>query len=103
MNNENPPFSSLERLENEVLSLPPAAALPCNLPDIWLDMIARDLEEVMGPNAHVGEAAGKYAAAPLALILRILQGKSPCSTLTMSCEIPSRFDCHSRACKTKIN
>ena len=37
------PKSDLDKLRQEVLALPPSAALPCNLSDNWLDMIARDL------------------------------------------------------------
>jgi hypothetical protein len=79
------PPSDLAQLQKEVLDRPPVSALPSNLPDHWLDLIARDLEEVMGPNAQVGEAAGVYASSPLALVLRILEGKSLGPTLSISC------------------
>lgn len=87
MDHEFLPRSDLVKLKREVLDLPPEFSLPCNLPGHWLDLIARDLDEAMRPNEHVGDAAGVYASAPLALILRILQGKSPGPTLSMSCEM----------------
>lgn len=45
--------------------------MPCNLPGHWLDMIARDLEATMT------EGEDGYAAAPLMLVVHILQGKTP--------------------------
>lgn len=44
MNQYALPRSDLHRLGREVLSGPPEAALPCNLPDDWLNLIARDLD-----------------------------------------------------------
>ena len=72
---ENLPRSDLSRLDDEVLSRSPEAALPCNIPDEWLDMIARDLEETVGNGQHAGDGSGLYASAPLALILTLLRGK----------------------------
>lgn len=36
--------SDLLQLKREVLDQGPEAALPCNLPDKWLCLLARDLE-----------------------------------------------------------
>lgn len=71
MRNNRLPKSDLAKLQREVLALPPSAALPCNLPEHWLDMIARDLEATM-----TGGEEG-YASAPLLLVVHILQGKTP--------------------------
>jgi hypothetical protein len=71
MRNNRLPKSDLAKLQREVLALPPSAALPCNLPEHWLDMIARDLEATM-----MGGEEG-YASAPLLLVVHILQGKTP--------------------------
>jgi hypothetical protein len=71
MRNNRLPKSDLAKLQREVLALPPSAALPCNLPEHWLDMIARDLEATI-----TGGEEG-YASAPLLLVVHILQGKTP--------------------------
>lgn len=70
MSNDRLPKSDLVKLQEEILALPPSAALPCNLPDYWLDMIARDLE------ATLTEGKEGYAAAPLILITHLVQGKT---------------------------
>lgn len=77
MNNEQLPMSDLDRLKQEVLSVPPIAALPCNLPDHWLEMIARDLEKIVGDGECSEDDTSSYVVASLALIIRILEGKTP--------------------------
>lgn len=69
--NNRLPKSDLDKLKEDVFAHPPAAALPSNLPDHWLDMIARDLEKTLSEGSH------NYAAAPLAIVIRILEGKNP--------------------------
>ena len=64
------PKSDLDKLRQEVLALPPSAALPCNLSDNWLDMIARDLELTLTEEEH------SYASASLLIVLHILKGKT---------------------------
>lgn len=75
MSYEDLPLSDLHLLREEVTSQSPAAALPCNLSDYWLELTARDLEETVGEGCHSGESSNKYGAAPLALIIHILSGK----------------------------
>lgn len=71
------PASDLQQLKREVLSLLPENALPANLPDRWLNMLARDLNKtVIGKGGLVGGSCC-YAAAPLALILHYLLSNKP--------------------------
>lgn len=86
MNHEFLPQSDLAKLKREVLDLPPEFSLPCKLPDCWLDMLARDLEEVVYIQRYSGDDLAVYAAAPMALIFNILWGKLPGSELSMTCE-----------------
>lgn len=76
MNENEQPLSELELLRQEVLSGPPEAALPSHLPDHWLDRIARDLEMSIGDGAGTADTQQSYAAAPLALIIHLLRGKT---------------------------
>lgn len=64
--------SDLLQLKHEVLDQGPEAALPCNLPDKWLRMLARDLE--MLPQEQ--DSSHSYLSAPLAVIAQLLLGKS---------------------------
>lgn len=64
--------SDLLQLKREVLDQGPEAALPCNLPDKWLCLLARDLE--MLPLELGGSHS--YLSAPLAIIAQLLLGKS---------------------------
>jgi hypothetical protein len=75
MSKNSLPKPDLNQLQQEVLVFPPEAALPCNLPDHWLFMISRDLEAVLDyPDPDNGSDS---AAAPMAIIIRILNGKNP--------------------------
>lgn len=64
--------SDLLQLKREVLDHGPEAALPCNLPDKWLGMLARDLE--MLPQEQ--DSSHSYLSAPLYIIIHLLLGKS---------------------------
>lgn len=64
--------SDLKRLKLEILSQQPEAALPCNLPDEWLRLLARNLEMFL---QEQDEGHG-YLSAPLAIVLHILLGKN---------------------------
>lgn len=75
MTEEKLPLSQIHLLRKDVNRESPSAALPSNLPDYWLELIARDLEETVGEGVHLCEESAKYAAAPLALIIQILSGK----------------------------
>lgn len=68
------PPSDLTRLADEVLKQPSAAALPCNLSDDWLAMIARDLAGAFGEIDHDAPIE-QLMAAPLALVIHILVGQ----------------------------
>lgn len=96
MNDEQLPKSDLNRLKQEVLSRPPIAALPCNLPDHWLDMIARDLEEVVGNSEYGGDDTFSYAAAPLALIIHILEGRASSKGIPIPFDELYRYFCDLR-------
>ena len=65
---------TLEALVAQVLTQPPAAALPCNLTDEWLDLISRDLEVALGKDVPQDSDA-KLLAPPLALVIHILEGQ----------------------------
>lgn len=77
MLDEQLPPSDLEKLARDVLGQPPTAALPCNLSDEWLALIARDLDACMGEMTGDDEGtAHTFMAAPLALVIHLLQGKA---------------------------
>ena len=62
--------SNMERLSKEVLKQGAAAALPCNLPDEWLDLLERDLEMILQEGDH------SYLTAPLAMVAHLLFHKN---------------------------
>lgn len=64
--------SDIRRLKCEVLDRGPEAALPCNLPDEWLRLLARDLEMVLQGQYE----RSNYLNAPLAIVIQLLQAKS---------------------------
>lgn len=67
--------SDISKLKKEVLDHGPEAALPANLPDVWIKLIARDLE--MHRNGAIEKNEDhSYLSAPLAIIIRILCGKN---------------------------
>lgn len=59
----------LIQLKREVLDRPPAAALPSNLPDHFLDTALQDVERVIGADAATGSEVLRL---PLALVLHLL-------------------------------
>ena len=69
-----PAQSRLEMLAAQVLRQSPAAALPCNLTDEWLEQISRDLEGVLGEEAPQ-DINAHLLAAPLALVVHLLAGQ----------------------------
>lgn len=78
--NNRLPVSDIARFKREVLDVSPEAALPCNLPDHWLDMIARDLAETMEGDSD------RHAAIPLALIIHIFAAKEKGKELSIPIE-----------------
>ena len=58
--------SDMERLSKEVLKQGAEAALPCNLPDEWLDLLERDLEMILQEGDH------SYLTAPLAMVVHLI-------------------------------
>lgn len=64
--------SDLMQLKREVLDRGPEAALPCNLPDKWLGLLARDIEML----SQEQDSSHSYLSAPLAVIAQLLLGKS---------------------------
>lgn len=89
------PKSDLQKLKQEVLDQRPEAALPANLPDHWLDMIARDLEETLGTGG-CGGGSQSHASAPLALIMRIMAAKTSSERLEIPLETLHRYFCDLR-------
>lgn len=90
--NFNPlPNSDLRRLHREVLSGSPDSALPCNLPDCWLEMIARDLDFSLEEAEHSAPPSISYASAPLALILHILFEKSGKNEVSIPLDVLHRY------------
>lgn len=66
--------SRLAMLAAHILAQPPAAALPCNLTDEWLDLISHDLEGALGEDAPE-DIDVQLLATPLALVVHILVGQ----------------------------
>ncbi|MCR8960607.1 hypothetical protein M0765_023620 [Variovorax sp. S2] len=87
MNDTPLPMTDLGLLEQEILSQPPEAALPANLPDRWLRLIARDLELADSVDTDAPSVAAISAAAPLALIYRILDGKGEAGEASIPVEV----------------
>ncbi len=68
-------LTDLSKLASEVLNLPAEHSLPGNLPDHWLRRIARDLDACAN-EAEEDTEPSVYTAGPLAIVLRLLLGKS---------------------------
>ncbi|MBU3557198.1 hypothetical protein ICN18_06100 [Polynucleobacter sp. Ross1-W9] len=62
--------SNMERLSKEVLKQGAESALPCNLPDEWLDLLERDLEMILQEGDH------SYLTAPLAIVAHLMFHKN---------------------------
>ncbi len=91
MNQYALPRSDLHRLGREVLSGPPEAALPCNLPEDWLNLIARDLDFALEGIDDQPKSSRSYASAPLALILHILHGKCSGGEVSVPLDVLRRY------------
>lgn len=91
LNTKPLPRSDLGRLDDEVLSRSPEAALPCNLSDYWLEMIARDLEMLMESGKSTG--SGNHISAPAALIAHILLGRTNSAVAAVSIDDLSQMFC----------
>jgi len=96
MSKNHLPLSDLHLLRKDVNPRSPAAALPSHLPDYWLELIARDLEETVGDGDHVGEESAVYSAAPLALIIQIISGKIGSPRLKFSLDELFEYFCDYR-------
>lgn len=66
--------SDISKLKKEVLDHGPEAALPENLPDVWVKLLARDLE-MFREGAGEDNEGHSYLTAPLAIIVHILFGR----------------------------
>jgi hypothetical protein len=66
--------SDIVKLKKEVLDHGTEAALPVNLPDIWVKLLARDLE-MLRDGAGEDNEDHSYLTAPLAIIVHILFGR----------------------------
>lgn len=64
--------SDIRQLQYEVFDKGPEAALPCNLSDIWLAKILRDIQYL----PHELDGSHSYLSAPLAIISKLLLGKN---------------------------
>jgi hypothetical protein len=81
MKNTLPPVIDLLELKKDVLDKGIEAALPCNLPDVWLDQVANSLEQVLeNPNPD----SGRYLAGPLAIVVHLLFGQSESAMLEVT-------------------
>ncbi len=81
MEKPTPPVMDLVELKKDVLDKGPAAALPCQLSDYWLDQVADSLEQVLeNPNIDTGA----YLAGPLALVVSILFARAASHELEVS-------------------
>lgn len=76
-----PPAMDLVELKRDVLDKGPAAALPCQLSDYWLDQVADTLEQVL-ENPDI--SSGSYLAGPLALVVHILFARMASHELEVS-------------------
>jgi len=81
MEKPTPPTMDLVELKRDVLDKGPAAALPCQLSDYWLDQVADSLEQVL-ENPAVD--SGSYLAGPLALVVHILFARTASHELEVS-------------------
>lgn len=93
------PKSDLKLLRDEVLSKHPEAALPINLPDHWLDMIARDLDDAFEA-VEIYDMPSSNASAPLALVLHIMQAKTSSDHIEIPLDTLYRY---LRDLRTEIN
>lgn len=74
------PPTDLNKLRDEILRKPAAAALPRNLSDYWLNLIARDLTDVIEATPPHELASG------IALVLHLLQEIAPEELLLVTAE-----------------
>jgi hypothetical protein len=76
-----PPIIDLVDLKANVLDKDAAAALPCQLSDLWLDRVADSLQEFFEGSEP---ESGQYLAAPLALVMRLLFAQTTSLELDVS-------------------
>lgn len=78
LNRAELPDTDLNRLRAEILSGPLESALPANMTEEWLNLIARDIYEALSDDAPTTKNPQvRRTEAPLQLILRLLnQGKA---------------------------
>jgi hypothetical protein len=81
MENTLPSVIDLVVLKKEVLDKGLSAALPCNLPDFWLDKVADSLKQVL---ENPSPESGRYLAGPLAIVIHLLLGRSTSAELEVS-------------------
>jgi hypothetical protein len=81
MEKPTPPVMDLVELKKQILDKEPAAALPCQLSDYWLDQVEESLEQVL-ENPDID--AGSYLAGPLALVVHILFARTASHELEVS-------------------
>lgn len=67
--------SDISKLKHEVLDHGSEAALPANLPDVWIRLLARDLD-MLQEEAGEDSEGHHYLTAPLAIIVHILYGRN---------------------------
>lgn len=77
--------SGRAKLVAPVVAQPPAAALPCNLTDALLELVARDLDTVLDENG-AEDPDSQFLIAPLALVFHILVGQRNGAGFTVSLE-----------------
>lgn len=93
MRNRLPPLMDLHALKKDVLSREPAASLPCNLSDAWLDLVAESLEQILD---GASPQSGQYLAGPLALVLHLLFGRLQSEELSIDDTLLLNYLCEYR-------
>jgi hypothetical protein len=78
------PRTDLARLKTEILDGDASRALPCNLSESWLLLLARDLEEVVGDGPC--DAASQFMPGPAAVVMHILASRVQEAPLAVSFE-----------------
>lgn len=76
-----PTVIDLVLLKKDVLDKGASAALPCNLPDYWLELVLNSLDQVL---ESPGSESGKYLPGPLAIVVQILLGLSKSSKVEIN-------------------
>lgn len=84
MASRQPTPIDMATLKKEILGSDPVHALPHSMSDLWLKALSASLERIFEGNS---DQAQQYLAAPLALILHLLRGKSGSENLELTDDV----------------